>query len=240
MRNCLNCNAKIGDYGKTGLCVSCATSQANKKYKRGFLKKLDNYTDKNNPFYGKHHTEGTKEKQRVAVSGSNNPMFGLKGEEHPAYGRKFSEEQLTKMRKPKSSSAKRNIRIGCLRRIGNRIGKQIVPNYNIEACKIIDKYGKENNYNFQHAENGGEFHIKELGYWVDGYDENKNTVIEFFEQKHSSSIEKDMNRLSEIKDLLGCDIIILCEDQRLVSDLIGWAERGTGGLIKSIENFELR
>jgi hypothetical protein len=38
------------------------------------------------------------------------------------------------------------------------------PNFNPQACKIIEEYGKMNGYNFQHALNGGEFHIKELGY----------------------------------------------------------------------------
>jgi len=41
---------------------------------------------------------------------------------------------------------------------------QMAPNYNPTACQLIDKYGKDYGYNFQHAETGGEFHIKELGY----------------------------------------------------------------------------
>ena len=52
-------------------------------------------------------------------------------------------------------------------------GNQLYPNFNSNACKIIDEYGNKNGYNFQHAMNGGEFYIKELGYWVDGYDREK-------------------------------------------------------------------
>lgn len=33
--------------------------------------------------YGKHHTESTKNKLRVAFSGVNNPMYGMKGDKSP-------------------------------------------------------------------------------------------------------------------------------------------------------------
>lgn len=51
-----------------------------------------------------------------------------------------------------------------------------LPNYNPNACKIIDEYGKKYDYSFQHAMRGGEFKV--LGYFVDGYDKDKNVVIE--------------------------------------------------------------
>jgi len=89
----------------------------------------------------------------------------------------------------------------------------IVPNYNPEGCRMIDKYGNENNYNFQHAENGGEYHIKELGYWVDGYDKERNTVIEIDEYHHfdrdGNISEKDVQRQKEITDFLGCKFVRL-------------------------------
>ena len=87
------------------------------------------------------------------------------------------------------------------------------PNYNSKACRMIDEYGKENDYNFQHAENGGEYHIKELGYWVDGYDKEKNVVIEIDENAHfdkdGNLKEKDVLRQKEITDFLSCDFIRL-------------------------------
>jgi len=87
----------------------------------------------------------------------------------------------------------------------------ITPNYNPLACKLIDKYGKEHNYNFQHAENGGEFHI--MVYWVDGYDKERNTVIEIDElfhfDKNGNLKEKDIQRQKEITDFLGCKFIRL-------------------------------
>jgi hypothetical protein len=76
---------------------------------------------------------------------------------------------------------------------------------------LIDKYGKDYGYNFQHAETGGEFHIKELGYWVDGYDSEKNVVIEYYEPCHMSKQSKDLQRQREITELLGCEFIIIYE-----------------------------
>lgn len=107
--------------------------------------------------------------------------------------------------------AKKKNRIALIKKIENNV--QIFPNYNPDACKLIDEYGKENNYNFQHAENGGEFHIKKLGYWVDGYDKKKNIVIEIDEASHFDTDgnlkEKDIKRQKEIMNFLGCEFIRL-------------------------------
>lgn len=85
------------------------------------------------------------------------------------------------------------------------------PNFNIKACHIIEEYGKQNGYLFQHALNGGEFYIKELGYWVDGYDKEKNVVIEYQEKHHLTPkwIEKDKKRKEEIIKTLSCKFIYI-------------------------------
>ena len=45
-----------------------------------------------------------RESNAKVMKGKNNPMFGLKGELSPNYGRTNNEEQLAKMRKPKSNT----------------------------------------------------------------------------------------------------------------------------------------
>ena len=85
------------------------------------------------------------------------------------------------------------------------------PNYNPKACKIIDEYGKEHGFNFQHALNGGEYYIKELGYWVDGYDEERNVVIEYYEKFHEKQKEHDLNRQKEIQEFLKCEFLVIKE-----------------------------
>jgi len=59
--------------------------------------------------------------------------------------------------------------------------------------------------------NGGEYFIEELGYWLDGYDKEKNVGIEYYEKAHKYFIEKDEIRINKIKNHLDCDIIILKE-----------------------------
>ncbi len=113
---------------------------------------------------------------------------------------------------PFSDEVRKNQRLAAIKRIEKYNG-QLSPAYNPNACKLIDKYGNENGYNFQHAENGGEFHIKKLGYWVDGYDKEKNIVIEIDERHHfdknGNLLERDIKRQKEITELLKCKFIRL-------------------------------
>jgi len=92
-----------------------------------------------------------------------------------------------------------------------KINGQVTPNYNPKACKRIIEYGEEHGYNFQHAENGGEYQV--LRYWVDGYDKEKNVVIEVDEPHHydkeGNLKEKDVLRQKEITDFLSCKFIRL-------------------------------
>lgn len=108
---------------------------------------------------------------------------------------------------------KRKIRVKFIQRMQDQLidGGQIYPAYNKNACLLIEKYGKENGYNFQHAMNGGEYHIKELGYWVDGYDKEKNVVIEVDENHHFDNsgnlLKEDVQRQIEIEKYLNCKFI---------------------------------
>ena len=147
------------------------------------------------PTRSKHHCKNIS----ISKMGKKNPMFGKTG---------------TMLGKSVSLETKRKIRLKMIERISQRHfnGYQIIPNWNPIACKKISEYGKENNYNFQTATSGGEFYIKELGYWVDGYDKEKNTVIEFYEKNHNTKVQKDLNRETEICSYLGCDFIILYEN----------------------------
>jgi hypothetical protein len=139
---------------------------------------------------GKHCSEETKKKISQAKIGIPAPWFiGI----------------------AKSNEHKRKLRLAKLKNLSRAKfdDGQVSPAYNPAACKAIEEYGKANGYNFQHAENGGEHHIKELGYWVDGYDKNKNAVIEVYEPAHTRRIEKDLRRQKEIQEHLGCEFIII-------------------------------
>ena len=53
------------------------------------------------------------------------------------------------------------------------------------------------------------YYIKELGYWVDGYDKENNVVYEYDEKYHRSEkqVIKDKNRQQEITKILKCSFI---------------------------------
>lgn len=91
-----------------------------------------------------------------------------------------------------------------------KTGEWDFPNFNIKACELFDEISKNKNVKIQHALNGGEYYIKELGYWVDGYDKDNNVVYEFYEKSHfrkGKLIERDVIREKEIKNFLKCEFI---------------------------------
>jgi len=114
---------------------------------------------------------------------------------------------------PKCGNIKKRILI--LKKINNNLknGYQITPNFNPKACKIFDKISEKKNVHIQHAMNGGEYYIKELGYWIDGYDIENNIVYEYDEKYHESKKqkEKDLIRENEIKSFLKCKFIRIKE-----------------------------
>lgn len=106
----------------------------------------------------------------------------------------------------------RNLRLRRIKKISeNKLnGHPLMPVFNKKACELFDNISKEKNIFIQHALNGGEFHIKELGYWVDGFDLNNNTVYEYYEKHHYKKgelKEKEKKREKEICDFLGCKFI---------------------------------
>ena len=97
---------------------------------------------------------------------------------------------------------------------------QLLPNYNKNACILFDNISLKQNIHIQHAMNGGEYYIKELGYWVDGYDIVNNIVYEYYEIFHKYTIEKDKKRENEIKKYLNCDFIIIHEDHLKANNIM--------------------
>jgi hypothetical protein len=96
----------------------------------------------------------------------------------------------------------------------NLLCKDFHPPYNKNGCMYFEQMMKDSNIFIQHAENFGEFHIKELGYWVDGYDKENNVVYEWDEKWHYKDNllrDKDLKRQREIEKLLGCTFIRIKE-----------------------------
>ena len=110
-----------------------------------------------------------------------------------------------------SSETKNKMRKSAIYNIQSCVG-QLSPSYNPSSIPILESKARELGItDLQHAENGGEYHIKELGYWADGYSKEKNIVIEYDEKHHfdidGNLKDKDKTRQREIENYLGCEFI---------------------------------
>ena len=133
-------------------------------------------------------------------------------------GRKHTEETNKKISvknsgQCRSNETKRKLRLSTIKRITeNKLnGGQLYPRYNPIACEYFNNLMEQTGTYIQHAQNGGEYNIKELGYWVDGYDIENNIVYEYDEIYHNSNLTKDKQRQKEIEEFLGCKFVRIKE-----------------------------
>lgn len=129
----------------------------------------------------------SNKKRSMSTSGKKNGMFN----------HKYTDETRKKMR------------LSAINRIEKRVGK-LSTNYNKNACEIFNWINSYYDLNLQHAENGGEYRVEKLGYFLDSYDIKNNIVIEFYEKKHYRSgklSNRDLRREQEIINNLGCEFI---------------------------------
>ena len=127
------------------------------------------------------------------------------------YCRRCPEYHKTQTVKLHTPEAKQKMRVSALKYL-SEIKGQIIPRYNKKSIQLIDDFGNTHGYTFRHAENGGEFHVKELGYWLDAYDEKNNVVLEIYEKRHYKNgklKQRDVQRENEIKNLLGCRLFTI-------------------------------
>jgi hypothetical protein len=221
---CMMCRNYSGQnnpmHGKNHTCVSKnKISSKNKgrilspEQRNNISKKIKG---KNHPMYGKKHTDETKEKIRNKHLGK----VGMRGPNHPMYGKNHNVESKIKISESlkgkftgdknptKRSEVKTKLRLKKLQELEMKHGK-ICPNFNLKACEYFEQLNKEYGWKLRHALNGGEFYIKELGYWVDAYDVEKNIVVEYDEPRHyypnGSLRKKDINRMINIINFLKCE-----------------------------------
>lgn len=182
------------------LCRSC-TLYGNTVSDETRKKMSKSQKGKNNAFYGRTHT-----KKSIDLMVKNHS--GMKDKTHSKEAiEKMSKTKTGKRKSAYSQQAIENIRIAACESWRKKYGQRF-PNYNSESIPIIEKYGKEYGYDFQHAENGGEICIG--GYFPDGVDMDKKVIIEVDEQKHfdrnGNLKQKDVDR-QEYLENLGYEIV---------------------------------
>ena len=89
-------------------------------------------------------------------------------------------------------------RISAIRHIENTRGK-ISPNIGKYETQLLNEQEVKDNCKIIR-----QFRIKNLGYIVDGYCPETNTVYEVYEQFHNKKQEKDLQRQKEICNHLNC------------------------------------
>lgn len=123
---------------------------------------------------------------------------------HETIRRKFLSGELKNEGKPVSPETRAKLAESMIRR-KNLIKCQC--NYNEDACKFIDELNNKNNWNLQHAKNGGEYKVGP--YHVDGFDKRLNIVFEYDENKSNhnkiENILRDKCRQAYIIEKLNCD-----------------------------------
>lgn len=236
-KNCPTCNEIQTYASKKGLktaikknteCKSCRNKgEKNPQFGKSPSEKTRELIRISNS--GKKRTEKTKEKHRNNFIGEKNPMYGKTGELCPNYGRKLSKETKEKISDyrtglPLSDEHKKGISLGLIgrkhseetktkmriSRINNIIENNggVKPSINRRSFELFSRLEMENNFNGLFGFKNYEFHIKELGYFVDYYEPNLNIVIEYDEVAHynidNSLKEKDIIRMQQIKDFLKC------------------------------------
>lgn len=175
------------------------------------------------PMLGRKQTEKCIRLAKERCSGSGNPMFGKHHTEKTC-------KQISETRKLKRIPGPKMTEDGLRRLRQKRIdeisrdkfnGNQVMPSYNKKSCIFFDKLEKELGWNGSYATKNGEHQIKELGYFVDYYEPNKNIVIEWDERNHynvdGTLKNEDFVRQNQIENLIKCKFFRI--DQRKFDEI---------------------
>lgn len=187
------------------VCKKCAyTDEYKEKIRKSNLGQKRSQETKQNMYKAFERNRGTGV---YSNSGSKNPMYELKKEKSPSYKRIHTDDERERMSKPRSEDFKRKMRLATLKRVGGMGGG---VNYNKKACIFFERLNKEMGWRGVHAQNKGEFKVKDLGYVVDYYEPQLNLVIEWDEESHylgDSLRQRDLDRQEQIMKNLGCSFI---------------------------------
>lgn len=213
-RHCTTCN-KILHYSsyknlwranKTGVsCIDCVRKQPRKNKNAKYSRNCP-ICQKTLMYSSQETLNKAKSKKCISCVQKNKSINRKHSEEaKKKISQNHSKYWLGKSR-PMKEESKQKLRTSTINFITKLKGK-CVPRYNPTACKLFDEINIKMGWNGRHAENGGEFFIKELGYWVDYYEPNLNMVIEYDERYHDRKVEKDKSRQNEIENFLKCKFV---------------------------------
>jgi hypothetical protein len=208
-------NALVSAIKKNKVCVKCGhAGEKNSMFGKKHSEETKNVISKNTSRHMKGKPKSDEQKKKMSLSrvGKKHSTETIK----KLQSRKLTDNHIEILKKPKSDEVKKKMRISARKRILKGIGARAVPNYNPKACVEIDNLGKQLGYKFQHAMTPeGEFFIKDLFVWVDGYDIINNVVVEYDELHHNWTRfkKKDELRQQDIIEHLKCKFIRIKENK---------------------------
>ena len=148
------------------------------------------FVGKENPFYGKHHTDKTKKILREQRAGK--PLSD-------AWKLNIGKGNSIAQNRP---ATKRKLRISAIRYIEKYRGK-LQCNVGKNETQLLDEQEKKESVKILRQWNTG------LGYVADGYCPETNTIYEVYEHHHATQIQKDLERETEICNHFGCNFVII-------------------------------
>ena len=147
---------------------------------------------------------------------SNSTKGVKKSKEHGikvSIARKGDPRTKTRLGKKNSDDHNRKIRVGHIKRRKEIFGENMgfYPNVNKKETEYFRLLESRMGWNgIYHGKDGNktQFHVKDIGYFVDFYDEINNIVVEYDETSHYDKNwnlrPKDIKRQNEIKNHLKC------------------------------------
>jgi very-short-patch-repair endonuclease len=105
--------------------------------------------------------------------------------------------------KRKSNETKRKMRVAALNYI-EKIRGNISPNIGRNEIQLLNLQEQKDKCKILR-----QYRIKNLGYIVDGYCPETNTVYEVYEKAHENKIDHDFNRQKQIENFLNCKFEII-------------------------------
>lgn len=187
------------------------------EYVKSIKKKISESTKgEKNGFYGKHHTEETKEKLSKSLKNSEKFRQAVSSEENRQKikdGLKNSEKFKKEVERRRTAEYREEKRLQRMKQVELAISPS--PAFNQKACKVFDIISEEQGIHIQHAMNSGEFCVKELGFYLDGYDAENNVAYEYDESHHfvgGELREEDAIRQKRIEEVLHCTFIRLRDE----------------------------
>lgn len=192
VENCLNCNKQL-TYQDKYCSYHCA--------RIGHIHTEEMKLKNSLAHLGKKCSDLSKEKHSISLK---------KAYAEGRHKKTHSEETKNKLSishlgKTLSEEHKNNIRIGNIKYMQNHENFKC-PRIGKNEANILDKQEQKDNCKILR-----QYHLKDIGYFVDGYCPATNTVYEVYEKKHSKkSVQaRDLKRQEQIQKLLDCDFKII-------------------------------